>query len=325
MTRVESISAEAGSSIQSYSNSDLKSSRLASTTPVQKITEILKTSFDALSHAYKSGTALMLHDLMSHTVEATKGIHQSVKLSEMLGDTGKALSIGSAPLAVQGAYKGFSRIFIKPDASNKIDGALTAIKSVGSLSKTATKVIKVANQFGWASLEALRWASTINLVGMVLSVAGLLSVAKNWAQAANFQSQFGLDKEHNDYNQAISHLLTTEGNGLKRHLQISRSKLDEKIKTMTAQKTSDSQSIDETHKRIFEALKGRIASRISSHRLTFMSTAIGLTGAAILLATPGAPLMYAALTLGSLITMNKVFVEKNSDREFNRFFDLVYN
>lgn len=277
---------------------------------------VFKRSFETLSHAYKSGTAVMIHDLISNTAEATKTIHQNTRLIETLGTSGKALSIASAPLAFQGIYNGFNRILTKDDRSNRTDGALNVVKCLGSVSKVAAKVIKVVNQFGWISMRSLKWASNLTIIGTALSVAGLVSVAKNWIDATGFRKKHFDGKL--DYSVAVNELLANRGNGLRRQLQIKRALLNEKIREIR----QNAQKGVEIDKQIFEALKGRIESRLNSHRLAFLSAAVSLAAGSILIATPGAPLLYGALALGSFITANKLVSERNGDREFRRSFNL---
>lgn len=288
----------------------------------QKIAKVAKQSFEAVSNAYKSGTAVMIHDFVSNVADATKNIHQNATLSQVLGESGKALSIASAPLAVQGMYKGFNRVFTKMDASNRIDGALAVIKSVGSLSKLSVKVAKVVHSFGWITSEALKWTAAVTVFGTALSAAGLISVIKNWVQAEDFQRRVGLHKKPKDYAKAIDEMLANKGNGLKRHLQISRKDLHPKIDAIRKKAEAEGKKTEDINKFIFKALKGRVQNKILSHRLAFLATTIGLVTGIILLATPAAPLMYAALAIGSFITINKFLVDKSSDKQFKRFLNV---
>jgi hypothetical protein len=276
-----------------------------------------------LSSSYSVYTTLCgkALDGAQKVVKATTKFWKDLDFTDKLGAAGKFIGGAVGVVALYSCYKGWEKIFASNQAAKQIDGALTVVESTGNLAKATVAIGEGLQKATYLSSHALTWTTAISAFGLILSAASSLSYAKKTYESYKLTKEISALKEtHGTYQGALIALEKLQG--IKKNTGLKKAHLASRIQAQI-EKAATLEMKEEVAKQIYESLKTRVNSRITSNALICLASTISIVGSAILLATPAAPAAgFGFLAVSGAVHLGEYFYNRHHDKKFEELLNI---
>lgn len=275
------------------------------------------------------GTSLATSSLVRHTNEM---VSVPAKTPKSIMDKFRSMKLAvaaAAPFTAYGMVQSGKTLASSASKRDKVDAALLMVGSVGDLGDMACTFAEGLRAVGAVAESAVAWTTPVMGVSAVVSSVAAGVHIHGWARGRKFMNLMNdvMDKKkgvktvytHEQLGKLKDYLNTRSDRAIKRFFGVRADQLMNRLdrifketntkifpkKTSKVSEKDKKETLDPVDKTV-KALKGRVQSKIRSHRLGLLSTIISLIATAILLFTPLAPLgfaLYAVCTVLSIATM----------------------
>ncbi len=245
--------------------------------------------------------AFAVSKAVSQIFNESKFVQEAVKILEPLFDVAKLGQVLLTPLYV---YKiGESVYDLAKGNINLTDATLNVASSLGSIAQSLSTLLKDLAKIGTIPLKVLDYLWPFDVIGITIDAVSMISNARGWYHSAKFAKDFratiDLDKNLTEFNsddyRAVIHFIQKQDpTRIKRVTSSNGTDIMNKVTAiaLNALETDRKEVTEEERvkaKKEFveamQALRGRVKSQITSHKVSLVTTSVNIVASATLLAT----------------------------------------
>lgn len=262
---------------------------------------------------FQSSAALVdIVEKVKNAFESVMKTAKDYKVVEVLGVAGKFIGGALGLLSIYSMFKGYDRIFTKEGLSKKIDGAITVVESLKGLTEATSSTLQGVSglsQFfqgiqkvALLAKNILTATNVLSIFAIVLSGATIVRSTKGYIESGIFLKDVKeLKTEDKTYVVALTALMGMKG--IKKHTSLKKGELigriDNRFKLL---KPTEQEKVAQE---IFEAIIGRVQTKMVSDGLDIAAGGLSIVGSSITLAAPAAPVGLAFLAGACLTNIGK--------------------